>query len=136
MPAKPETNFTAGVHKYLPSVTLLHREKMSNPYRGGTVDIWYSGVKSDLWVEYKFLPSVPQRGIVDAKRLGLSALQAAWLAGRHKEGRNVAMIVGCPSGGVIMRDREWEEGISPEQFKARIQPRPNLAAWIAQQTLK
>lgn len=109
--------------------------KNHNPYVGGVPDVWYSANLRDLWVEYKFLPSVPQRGIVDAKRIGLTALQGAWLASRYKEGRNVAVIVGTPSGGVIMRDLEWEKGLSPEHFKARIQPRPAIANWIAQQTL-
>lgn len=133
MPAKPETTFTTGVHKYLPRE--VYRMKNNNPYNSGIPDVWYSADLSDMWVEYKFLPSVPQRGIVDAKRVGLSALQSAWLAGRHKEHRNVAVIVGVPGGGVIMRDLEWEVGLSPAEFKARIQPRPALANWIAQQTL-
>ena len=97
--------------------------------------MYYSANKADLWLEYKFLPSVPQRGIVDAKRIGLSALQKAWLAGRYKEGRNVGVVVGCPSGGVILRDLEWEDGISPEDFMARIQSRSAIAKWIVHQTL-
>jgi len=132
---KPETRFIQGVHKHLPSSTVLHREKMSNPYRGGTADMYYSANKADLWLEYKFLPSVPQRGIVDAKRIDLSPLQKGWLAGRYKEGRNVGVVVGCPPGGVILRDLEWEDGISPEDFRARIQSRPAIAEWIVHQTL-
>ena len=77
--------------------------KNNNPYNSGIPDVWYSADLSDMWVEYKFLPSVPQRGIVDAKRVGLSALQSAWLAGRHKEHRNVAVIVGVPGGGMRAR---------------------------------
>ncbi len=109
--------------------------KNNNPYVAGVPDLWYSATARDLWVEYKFLPSVPQRGVVDAKRIGLTALQGAWLAGRYKEGRNVAVIVGVPSGGVIMRDLEWDEGLSPEAFRVRIQTRPEIANWIAQKTL-
>jgi hypothetical protein len=109
--------------------------KNNNSYTSGIPDVWYSADLCDIWVEYKFLPSVPQRGIVDGKRIGLTVLQASWLAGRYKEGRNVAVIVGVPSGGVIMRNLEWVEGISPAEFTARIQPRPAIANWITQQTL-
>jgi len=135
MASKPETSFIAGVHRKLPSAQTPYREKMHNPYRGGTWDVWYSGDKHDLWVEYKFLPSVPQRGIVDAKRVGLSPLQIDWGNGRYEEGRNLAVIVGCPAGGIILRDLEWIDGIAPEEFKARLVPKPALANWIVQQTL-
>lgn len=122
-----------GVHKHLPRE--VYRMKNHNPYVGGVPDVWYSAHPRDLWVEYKFAPSVPQRGVVDAKRINLSTLQSDWLAKRHTEGRNVAVIVGVPAGGVIMRDLEWEVGLSPTEFKARIQPRPAIANWITQQTL-
>lgn len=133
MAVKPENQFISGVHKYLPAVKVLHREKMNNPFRGGTADWWYSGITSDLWVEYKFLPRVPQKGVVKAD---LSALQSQWLQGRYKEGRNVAVIVGCPLGGVILRDLEWEKEIPVLEFKTRIISRNELAIWLMQQTLR
>jgi len=108
---------------------------MNNPYRGGTADWWYSGNLCDLWVEYKFLPRVPQRGDMTPERYGLTALQLDWLHRRHVEGRNVAVIVGTPKGGVIMRDLAWETHISPIKFTAGILERRALADWITQQTL-
>ena len=132
MASKPESVFRLRIERNLPRA--LHKEKMSNPYRGGTADCWYSGQLGDLWVEYKFLPSVPQRGIIDAKRMGLTALQLQWLRGRYEEGRNVCVIVGTPVGGVIMRDLEWEAGTTAEAFVQRIVPVKELTAWIAQQT--
>ncbi len=132
MAAKPESGFRIRVERDLPRS--IHKEKMNNPYRGGTADCWYSGQLGDLWVEYKFLPSVPQRGIIDAKRMGLTALQLQWLRGRYEEGRNISVITGCPVGGVIMRDLEWEVGITAESFVQRTVPATELAAWIAQQT--
>ena len=135
MAVKPENQFIAGVHKHLPSVRILHREKMNNPYRGGTADLWYSAKVSDLWVEYKFLPRVPQRGIIDAARINLSSLQQEWLRGRHEEGRNVGVIVGCPAGGVVLRDLAWEEGISVGAFVEQMLTRQKLAQWIMQQVL-
>lgn len=132
MASKPESNFRLKVERDLPRA--LHREKMNNPYRGGTADCWYSGHRGDLWVEYKFLPQLPQRGIIDAKRMGLTALQLQWLRGRYEEGRNVSVIVGCPTGGVIMRGLEWEAGIAAEVFAQRVVSAKELAQWITQQT--
>lgn len=134
MAVKPENSFISGVHKYLPSSKILHREKMNNPYRGGTPDWWYSAKQNDLWVEYKFLPRVPQRGDMTPERYGLTALQLDWLRGRYAEGRNVAVIVGTPKGGVIMRDLGWEMHVSPHEFNSGIVERRALADWIKQQT--
>lgn len=134
--AKPETNFRLKIERLLPPKKTLHREKMNNPYSAGTADSWYSGDLADLWVEYKFLPSVPQRGIVDAKRIGLTALQSDWLKGRYEEGRNVCVIVGTPAGGVIMRNMEWASEMTVDSFRERLITIPALATWIAQQTLR
>lgn len=131
MASKPESVFVAGVHKYLPKT--LHREKMNNPYRGGTADQWYSGLAGDLWVEYKFLPRTPQRGTI---RPALSDLQRQWLRGRHGEGRNVCVIIGCPAGGVILRDCEWEDGLPCGEFTTRLLSRADLASWIGKQTVR
>lgn len=134
--AKPETSFRLKIEKNLPARNRPYREKMANPYRGGTADSWYSGDLGDLWVEYKFLPSVPQRGVVNAKRIGLTALQLDWLKGRYEEGRNVCVIVGTPAGGVIMRDIEWDTEMSVDFFRSKLITISDLARWIAQQTLR
>ena len=133
MASKPETNFRLKIERALPRV--IHREKMNNPYRGGTADSWYSAHRADLWVEYKFLPRVPQRGIIDAKRMDLTQLQLQWLRGRYEEGRNVAVVVGVPTGGVVMRDLEWEADMSVAVFRERIVHPKTISAWIAQETL-
>ena len=89
----------------------LYKVKNNNPFAGGIPDFWYSGPRADLWVEYKFVARVPKAGI----KAELSVLQTAWLHDRHKEGRNVAVIVGCKDGGFILRDLAWENTIPPNQ---------------------
>jgi hypothetical protein len=125
MACKPENTFITGVHRHLPRT--VYAEKMANPYRGGTPDVWYSGPVADLWIEYKYLPKLPKQQVTPA----LSALQTQWLAKRRSEGRNLAVIVGCPDGGVVFRDQEWEHALPTPQFQARLLPRPALAAWIS-----
>lgn len=139
MTAKPENTFRASVHRHLP--VELHHEKMNNPYSSGTADDWYSGTKSDLWVEFKFLPRIPQRGNVwlcnpNVKQPMLSVLQQRWLRGRYEEGRNVHVVVGCPDGGVIMSDLEWERPLAASGFVTRIVTRKELALWIARETMR
>ena len=73
MSRKPETTFIASVHKHLPKD--LYRLKNNNPFAGGIADVWYSGMKADLWVEYKFVARVPKTGLA----ADLGELQKVWL---------------------------------------------------------
>lgn len=129
---KPENTFIDAIHRHLaPS---LHREKMNNPYSSGTPDVWYSGVAGDLWLEYKFLPRVPQRGTVTPLKL-LSPLQLRWLNERHTEGRTVGVCIGCPTGGLILRNKRWEETFPARDYAKQLCTRKELAEQIAQLTM-
>lgn len=113
--ATPENTFIVGVHKYLDES--VYRMKNNNVYTGGIPDVWYSGVIRDLWVEYKFVV-VPKRDTTLVVP-NLSALQKKWLRERHKEGRNVAVIIGCKEGATILRDpATWESGVTAAAFRA------------------
>lgn len=100
--AGPENTFIAAVHKHLPPD--LYRMKNHNPYNGGIADVWYSGLVTDLWVEYKF-EVLPKRDDTVVP-IDLSLLQREWLTRRHREGRNIGIIVGCKEGGV------WLPGVT------------------------
>lgn len=133
MSTKAETTFYAGVNKHLPRH--IYRVKMNNPYVGGIPDCWYSGNSGDLWIEYKWIPRVPQRGVVSPLKL-LSPLQAKWLTERHAEGRSVGVIVGCPTGGVILHGITWQQELPAKQFNALVVSRLDLAQWIESQTTR
>lgn len=130
MARKAETTFIGSIHKLLPLD--VHREKMNNPYRSGTADVWYSGQR-DLWIEYKFLPSLPKR-LDTPVTLDLSENQKIWLSKRHREGRHVAVICGCKSGGVIFEGLSWQTPLSAEAFAYRIISRAAIASWLLSQT--
>lgn len=127
MSTKPETKFYTAIHRKIPKV--VYRMKNNNPYIGGIPDCWYSGNLSDLWVEYKWIPRIPKRGSVKPADK-LSALQLDWLKDRYGEGRPVAVIVGCPVGGVVFEDLTWVEELSANEFLARVQSQAQLAEWI------
>ena len=130
MSAKPETTFINALHRKLP--TSVYHMKNNNPYTGGIPDLWYSGQAGDLWVEFKYLPSMPVRADVHPAKL-LSALQMEWLNGRYAEGRNVAVIIGAPKGGVLLVDRAWEMSLSPQLFASLIRSKDDLIEWIMTQ---
>ena len=127
MPRKPETNFTNGIHRYLP--VAVYRMKNHNEYVGGIPDVWYSGDFRDLWVEYKYIPvSKPRTPVIP----DLSAKQLHWIKSRRAEGRNVWVIVGYKQGGVIVENLDdMERGIRPDHFLARTLTRQQLAHAIA-----
>lgn len=102
--------------------------KNHNDYVGGIPDVWYSGNRNDLWVEYKYLPiKQPRSNVVP----DLSPKQLHWIKSRRNEGRNVWVIVGYKLGGVIYSDLDdIEFGISPEEFLVRTTSRRGLAAAI------
>lgn len=99
--------------------------KNNNPYVSGVPDCWYSAEGGgDMWIEYKFVQRIPVRSLV---KVELSALQRQWLSERYKEGRQLAVILGCKEGGVLLNDLEWESDINPNEFHTRLQDRRAIA---------
>jgi hypothetical protein len=88
-------------------------------------DDWYSSNPYDLWVEYKYLPKLK------SVKADLSPLQFYWGRERFKEGRNVAVIVGMPQGGIILKRSEWEKRIPVLQVEQRLIKRKQIALAIA-----
>lgn len=120
---KPENRFISKVHDAIsPDV---YREKMFNPLRGGTPDCYYMGYKDTLWVEYKWVKVFPKKIIKPA----LSPLQKVWLARAHDRGQEPWVIVGSPTGSVVILDpRHWQQGI--ERAKARVYSIAEIATEI------
>jgi len=100
---KPENRFIAKVHKTLPRY--IYAEKTANPYRGGTPDCVYEGLKGYHWIEYKWLPRTPVRSFTP----GISPLQRKWLMRAYENNREPWVVVGCSDGCFILRNpSEWE----------------------------
>ena len=129
--SKPETRYYTAVHKLLPRT--IYREKMHNPYRGGTADVWYSAKPSDLWVEYKWLAKLPKTAPVRLDRL-LTPLQQQWLTGRHEEGRSVVVILATPRGAWVFEGVSWKEPLDPSIIKTQGLSKQNVADYINNRT--
>lgn len=122
----PENTFIASIHRLLP--VSVYRIKNNNVYHAGQPDVWYSGRKADLWAEFKFI-TVPVRDATVIE-FGLSPLQKEWLASRHKEGRNVGVVVGCKAGGIWLPGTAWDTTCTAAQFRKHIKTRAELARII------
>lgn len=125
MATKPENVFVNNIKKHLPAG--VYSMKNNNPFTAGVADVWYSGVAGDIWIEYKWLPKQPKTTF----RPALSQLQIKWLRERHIEGRNIAVVVGCPDGAIILRNLDWELDCS---FKALVSKQA-VAQWITEETI-
>jgi len=128
----PENRFIQSLHKLLPPH--VYRMKNHNPYCGGVPDCWYSGGKSDLWVEYKFITPPKRESTIIPLTTGknplLSALQQEWLRGRHSEGRNVGVIIGTPKGGVWLPGLSWDAPIDGASFCSLLTTKQDLVRII------
>ena len=138
MASKPETTFYTSVHRFLPPLSQLHREKMANPYRGGTADHWYSGPIKDLWIEWKFL-LLPKRDstvvdLIGGKNPLISPLQQEWLKQRDAEGRHLWFVLGCKEGGDVFEFGQWAGAYMTKHLRERVEPRANIAARIVRHT--
>jgi hypothetical protein len=84
-------------------------------------DHYYSGPGGDLWAEYKYFPTDRESFdlLKPEKTPKLTRRQQAWLNARHDEGREVRVIVGMPSGGVILINKEWMKPVIVEHLYTR-----------------
>jgi hypothetical protein len=121
---KPENRYIGNVHKRLPNTYHL---KNNNPYASGVADVWYSGSAGDLWIEYKWRPTAPVRGVV---KPDLTPQQLRWVLERVAEGRDVVVIVGCPKGGVVLYPGEVTLGVPARVFLSRLMNYDQVAEWI------
>jgi len=117
---KPEHRFRRSVSKHLKSIYVW---PINDSWHAGVPDHFYSGPVASLWCEYKYFPT--DRDSFDllrpAKTPKLTRIQQHWLNSRHDEGRNVWVIVGMPTGGVILYDKTWMQPVTVECLLTREQ---------------
>jgi hypothetical protein len=100
-----------------------------NSMQNGVPDSYISGIGGDLWAEMKWV-TVPKRDttIIDP---GLSELQKRWLVGRHREGRNVAVVIGSTIGCCILQKNRLLNTITKSDLTMSKQ---DVVRWIIKQT--
>ena len=83
----------------------------------------YAGDKGILFVEYKYVPSLPKIKTTPIK-INLSKLQLQWLNNFVDMGHNAAVVVGTEGKNIlILQDKQWNTPISKENFlKKAVKP--------------
>lgn len=119
---KPESRLIKSVHDLLhPDV---YREKMFNPMRGGTPDVYYMGFADDMWIEWKWVKKFPKHVVPK-----LSPLQLVWLVRAHDRHRKAFAVVGSPTGCIVFADpHQWKQGIARDE--ARVLSKKQTSDWI------
>ena len=94
-----EHSFVKAVHRKLPPE--VYKWKIHDTYTGGVPDAMYAGPAGLLFVEYKYLKSLPKKPTTPIKT-GLSELQVSWLERMLLYNVLVLVIIGSPSGAVVL----------------------------------
>jgi len=124
-----EHSFVRSIHNALhPDV---YKWKIHDTYTSGVPDAMYAGPAGTLFVEYKYVKSLPKKDTT-VIRHSLSALQCAWLE-RMKASTSVALILGIEDTALIIVD-DFPANISKSRYVEQSIPRKQVAEWIYNQT--
>lgn len=119
---KPERRFRQSITKHFKGKD-LYVWAINDSWHAGVPDHYYSGEKSDMWAEYKYFPT--DRDKFDLRRPAktpkLTRIQQHWLNDQYDRGRNVCVIVGMPSGGVILNNKDWMKPVTVHALWTREQ---------------
>ena len=123
----PEARFKTAINKLLPAE--VYRQSMYTPYSGGTPDMYYEGPKGCLWVEYKFLTSLP--ATIDVKKI-LSPLQNKWLQRANKNGIRCVVLIGYKKGGTWLY---CDQAITKQVFFNLHETKKEIARFITEEVI-
>ena len=87
----------------------------------------YAGPAGVLFVEYKYVKSLPKRDDTIIRH-SLSALQCAWLE-RMKHSTAVALVIGIEDTAIIL-ERDFSANISKLKYIEQNLSRQAVAEWI------
>ena len=104
-----EHSFIRAIHKSLPAE--VYRWKIHDTFTGGVPDTLYAGPSGILFIEYKWLKSLPKKQSTSIN-LGLSQLQINWLDKFHSYNQNVAVAVGYSGGVLLFTNKDWTKDIN------------------------
>jgi hypothetical protein len=117
-----ENGFWQSLRKKL--VPRIYAMKNQAGYVGGIPDSWLSGSHGDLWIENKYLQTLPP--VIDATKL-LSMLQQQWLKRRHAEGRSVGVLIGSVDGHLYFPSLSWLSPMTRGTFQTKAKKTNEIA---------
>ena len=126
-----EHSFIKSIHNSLhPDV---YKWKIHDTYTGGVPDAMYAGSHSVLFVEYKYIKTLPKRNSTNLRH-SLSQLQLNWL-NRVNRAAQTALIIGAENTGIILVS-DFSANISKMNYIEHAISRKGIAKWIYEQTCR
>lgn len=122
-----EHGFIRAVHAHLPPE--LFRWKIHDSFAGGVPDAFYAGPASSLFVEYKYVKSLPQRGNTQI-RTCLTPQQKYWLDRLHDLNQPVALILGSGKLALVILAKQWNTNPTKQCFLEQAVAFEEAANWI------
>jgi hypothetical protein len=126
-----EHSFIKSIHNSLhPDV---YKWKIHDTYTGGVPDAMYAGTHSVLFVEYKYIKTLPKRNSTNLRH-SLSQLQLNWL-NRVNQAAQTALIIGAENTGIILVS-DFSTNISKMKYIEQAMTRKAIAEWIYTKTCR
>jgi hypothetical protein len=123
-----ETSFIKSIHNSIDKKS-VHVWKIHDTFTGGVPDAMYSGKAGVLFVEYKYIKTLPKKDNT-VIRHSLSPQQVIWLD-RMRQSAHAALIIGAESNsGVIIVD-DFSTNISKMSYLEQSITTKELAQWIS-----
>ena len=108
--------------------------KIHDSFKNGVPDALLEGAHRDLWVEYKYIKTLPKRDttMIDLTNPNkyLSLHQQKWLERRYHLRQDTLVLVGAPVGSVLFWDLSWKRPISTASFRQQAVSTKDAARWI------
>ena len=120
-----EHSFVRSIHRYLPPEVFSW--KIHDTYTGGVPDAMYCGPAGLLFVEYKYVKTLPKKDDT-LIRHSLSELQIQWLE-RVSGPATAALVIGVENTAVILM-RDFAQNISRMHYLEQNITRQDVAEWI------
>ena len=121
-----EHGFVRSVHRQLsPDVFVW---KINDKYAGGVPDAFYAGPARCLFVEFKYV-TLPKKE-TSLVRTNLSEQQKLWLNRMLAMDKNVAVVIGSDSGGLILSSGAWNSQVTKTTFTKYALSNNKISAWI------
>ena len=122
-----EHSFIRAVHSKLDPA--LRKWKIHDQFAGGVPDAYYLGPTSDLWIEYKYVKTLPKRPDT-VLSTSFSELQRLWLDDLYRCNRPCALVIGHEQRAVVLQQGSWNNDITLATFIKTSIHRKDLVVWI------
>tara|TARA_R110000868_G_scaffold19020_1_gene82350 strand:- start:387 stop:842 length:456 start_codon:yes stop_codon:yes gene_type:complete len=107
-----ETGFINKVHKALPKE--IYKWKIRDTYHGGVPDVYYSGTKGCIFIEYKYQKTIPLRPTSKIKTR-TSQQQRHWLSTARMHNVPSFLVVGA-NDKILLTDKVTEDFFTQAYF--------------------